>query len=62
MPPRLSQKMSLEELVRCHLDISSVPRRSFFEKLAHFADDELEKEKLHEFCSSEGQVWTTMIG
>jgi sulfite reductase alpha subunit-like flavoprotein len=42
--------------VRCYFDIGSIPRRSFFEILAHFADDELEKEKLQEFCTPQGQV------
>ena len=42
--------------MRCYFDIGSVPRRSFFEMLAHFAEDELEREKLNEFCTPEGQV------
>ena len=38
------------------LDIQGVPRRYFFELLSHFTTSELEKEKLQEFCSAEGQV------
>ena len=39
-----------------YLDIQGVPRRYFFELLSHFTTSELEKEKLQEFCSAEGQV------
>lgn len=38
-----------------YLDISAVPRRSFFELLSTFATNELEQEKLVEFSSAEGQ-------
>jgi sulfite reductase alpha subunit-like flavoprotein len=37
------------------LDIQSVPRLYFFELMSQFATNELEKEKLLEFCSPEGQ-------
>lgn len=37
-----------------HLSITSVPRRSFFEALAHFAHDDLEREKLAEFLADDG--------
>lgn len=43
------------DLVRYYLDIQSVPKRSFFEFLWPFSDDKLEKEKLKEFASTEGQ-------
>jgi len=42
--------------VEHYLDIQGVPRRYFFELLSHFTSSELEKEKLQEFCSAEGQV------
>lgn len=42
-------------LVENFLDISSVPRRSFFELLSTFATNELEREKLVEFSSPAGQ-------
>ncbi|KAJ8300702.1 hypothetical protein KUTeg_022221 [Tegillarca granosa] len=41
--------------VENYLDINSVPRRSFFELMCLFSEDELEKEKLKEFCTAEGQ-------
>ncbi|KTW25859.1 hypothetical protein T552_03132 [Pneumocystis carinii B80] len=37
------------------LDILSVPRRSFFEFLAHFTDNKEFIDKFHYFCSTEGQ-------
>lgn len=43
------------DLVKYYLDIQSVPRRSFFEFLWPFSDDELERGKLQEFASTEGQ-------
>lgn len=52
MPP---QPWSWEEIVSMMLDIQSVPRRYFFELMSQFADNELEKEKLSEFCTPEGQ-------
>lgn len=45
----------MRHLVECFLDIASVPRRSFFELLATFASNELEREKLVEFSSAQGQ-------
>lgn len=55
MPARLPQPCSVRFLVEQFLDISAVPRRSFFELLATFATDELEREKLLEFSSAVGQ-------
>ena len=54
--PALPQPCSVHYLIQNYLDINCVPRRSFFEFLLYFAEDEMEKEKLQEFCSSEGQV------
>ena len=65
LPASLPQPCSVGELVRGYLDIGSIPRRSFFEMLSHFAEDELEREKLQEFCTPEGQVGRTagqMVG
>ena len=56
IPPSLPKVCSIQYLLQHYLDINSVPRRSFFEFLLYFATDELEKEKLQEFCSTEGQV------
>lgn len=46
---------TLRTLITLHLDICSVPRRSFFEMLKHFSSDEQHVEKFTEFCTSEGQ-------
>ncbi|RXN10346.1 NADPH-dependent diflavin oxidoreductase 1 [Labeo rohita] len=55
VPARLPQPCSVRFLVEQFLDISAVPRRSFFELLATFATNELEREKLLEFSSAQGQ-------
>jgi len=44
-----------ETIVLHMLDIQSVPRQYFFELMAQFATDDLESEKLQEFCTPEGQ-------
>ncbi|XP_049637934.1 NADPH-dependent diflavin oxidoreductase 1 [Suncus etruscus] len=54
-PARLPQPCSVHHLLLRYLDISSVPRRSFFELLACFSRHELEREKLLEFISAQGQ-------
>ncbi|XP_059342343.1 NADPH-dependent diflavin oxidoreductase 1 isoform X3 [Ammospiza nelsoni] len=55
LPPLLPQPCSVQYLVTHYLDISCVPRRSFFELLASFSTNELEREKLQEFSSAQGQ-------
>ncbi|XP_063065983.1 NADPH-dependent diflavin oxidoreductase 1 [Engraulis encrasicolus] len=55
LPSRLPQPCSVRYLVESFLDIAAVPRRSFFELLATFATNELEREKLTEFSSAQGQ-------
>lgn len=57
LPSQLPQPCSVHHLVQHYLDINSVPRRSFFEFMALFTTNELEKEKLQEFCTPEGQVF-----
>ena len=47
--------LTIEDLVRYYLDIQSIPKRSFFEFLWPFSDDQLERDKLKEFASTEGQ-------
>ena len=42
--------------MKTHLDVQGVPRRYFFELLSFFTPSEMEKEKLLEFASAEGQV------
>lgn len=54
-PERLPQPCSVRRLVSQYLDISSVPRRSFFELLACLSPHELEREKLLELSSARGQ-------
>ncbi|NWZ90552.1 NDOR1 oxidoreductase, partial [Nesospiza acunhae] len=55
LPPLLPQPCTIQYLVTHYLDISCVPRRSFFELLASFSMNELEQEKLQEFSSAQGQ-------
>jgi sulfite reductase alpha subunit-like flavoprotein len=41
--------ITLRQLLTNHLDIISIPRRSFFAQLAHYTSDEFHKERLLEF-------------
>jgi len=52
----LPKRCTVHELVTRHLDINGVPRRYFWELMAQFSNDDLEREKLQEFCSAEGQA------
>lgn len=56
LPQNLPQPCSVRYLVENYWDIQGVPRRYFFELLSHLTDSELEKEKLQEFNTAEGQV------
>lgn len=55
LPAHLPQPCTVRYLVSCYLDISCVPRRSFFQLLSSFSPNELEREKLQEFSSAQGQ-------
>ncbi|KAH8724318.1 NADPH dependent diflavin oxidoreductase-like protein 1 [Phaeosphaeriaceae sp. PMI808] len=44
-----SSTITLRELLTNHLDIISIPRRSFFAKLAHYTNDEFHRDRLLEF-------------
>uniref|UniRef100_A0A8P4G019 NADPH-dependent diflavin oxidoreductase 1 n=2 Tax=Dicentrarchus labrax TaxID=13489 RepID=A0A8P4G019_DICLA len=55
VPARLPQPCTVRHLMESYLDISAVPRRSFFELLSTFATNELERDKLVEFSSAAGQ-------
>ncbi|XP_030062090.1 NADPH-dependent diflavin oxidoreductase 1 isoform X2 [Microcaecilia unicolor] len=55
LPAHLPQPCSVQYLVEHYLDISCVPRCSFFHLLSHLSSDELEREKLQEFSSAQGQ-------
>ena len=48
--------MTLRTLFTQYLDFNCVPKLSFFKVLRHFAEDEVEAEKLTEFCTPEGSV------
>ncbi|OJT11116.1 NADPH-dependent diflavin oxidoreductase 1 [Trametes pubescens] len=54
LPDHLPTTTTLREIFTRYVDINAVPRRSFFALLKHFAQDELEREKLEEFLSEEG--------
>ncbi|XP_004454061.2 NADPH-dependent diflavin oxidoreductase 1 isoform X1 [Dasypus novemcinctus] len=54
-PAQLPQPCTVQHLVSQYLDIASVPRRSFFELLACLSPNELEREKLLELSSAQGQ-------
>lgn len=47
--------IKIHDLVKYYLDILSVPKRSFFEFLSIFSDDQLERDKLLDFASTDGQ-------
>ncbi|XP_038637546.1 NADPH-dependent diflavin oxidoreductase 1 isoform X2 [Scyliorhinus canicula] len=55
LPARVPQPCTVQYLLERYLDINCVPRRSFFDLLSYFSPDEMEKEKLKEFSSAEGQ-------
>ena len=56
LPSSLTTPCSVRHLLTHYLDFQSVPRRSFFQLLCHFASgSELEQEKLEEFTTPEGQ-------
>lgn len=48
-----SSTTTLRELLAHHLDILSIPRRSFFAKLAHYTSDEFHRDRLLEFTDPE---------
>lgn len=56
LPQSWPRRLTLRTLLTSHLDIFSVPRRTFFEFLAYFTSDQAETEKLREFASAEGQA------
>ena len=55
-PIQLSDRdhvFSLRELLTNHLDIMSIPRRSFFSQLLHYTDNPSHRERLEEFTNPE---------
>ena len=51
----LKQPFTLNECVKSYWDLQTIPRRSFFELLAKFSTEEMEKEKLMELSAATGQ-------
>lgn len=48
-------KVTIGQLVSNYLDLHAVPKRTFFELIWKFSPNEVEKEKLREFATTEGQ-------
>ncbi|KAI8144941.1 hypothetical protein BJV82DRAFT_606828 [Fennellomyces sp. T-0311] len=55
VPHHWPSVMTFRDLFVKYLDVFGVPRRSFFEMLAHFTKDELQTDRLREFASAQGQ-------
>eukprot|EP00043_Microstomoeca_roanoka_P015697 m.157588 g.157588 ORF g.157588 m.157588 type:complete len:366 (-) comp16311_c3_seq1:4069-5166(-) len=53
--PAIPTVLTWQQLLTRYLDIQAIPKRYFFEIMAAFAEDDLEKEKLQEFTTPEGQ-------
>ncbi|KAG7890097.1 hypothetical protein KL925_002904 [Ogataea polymorpha] len=49
VPGGLIKNLTLKSFIMHHLDIMSIPRRSFFSLAWHFASDQMEQDKLREF-------------
>lgn len=61
LPDHLPPITTLRILFTRFLDFNAVPRRTFFQYLRYFTEDELEMEKLDEFLSLAGAVRTPLI-
>lgn len=55
LPAGLPEFLTLRECATSYWDIQSIPRRSFFDLLWYFSQSDLEREKLQEFTTAEGQ-------
>lgn len=53
--PLINQSLTYEQLATSYWDLNSIPKRYTFELLAHFSRTALEREKLLELSSTEGQ-------
>ncbi|CAN6674345.1 NADPH-dependent diflavin oxidoreductase 1 [Trichomonascus vanleenenianus] len=54
IPGGLVKPLTLRNLLIHHLDITAIPRRSFFATVWHFASGERERERLQEFSTLDG--------
>lgn len=54
LPKAYSTPLSLQQAAKYVWDLSAKPRQGFLEVLGQNCTDEMEKEKLQEFCSAEG--------
>ncbi|KAB5591608.1 hypothetical protein CTheo_4956 [Ceratobasidium theobromae] len=52
--PGPGTQTTLRSLLTKHADINAVPRKSFIELLSYFTRDQMETDKLCEFCTAEG--------
>ena len=53
IPALQTSRFTLRDLLTRHLDIMSIPRRSFFAHLVHYTNDEFHAERLKEFTNPE---------
>ena len=52
-PFKSTRNITLRSLLTTSLDITAIPRRSFFSFIAHFTDDQFQKDRLLEFSKPE---------
>ena len=50
----LSLPMTIEKILESEVDLLGIPKRSFFQILAEYSSDKMEKDRLLEFCSGRG--------
>ena len=48
-----NDRLTIRGLLLKHLDITAIPRRTFFSQIAHFTNDQMHKERLLEFSNPE---------
>ena len=49
----LKRSITFRQMLINHLDMTAIPRRSFFSLIGHFTDDQFQKERLFEFTNPE---------
>ena len=60
-PEMLKGPCTIRDLATHYFDLNSIPRIYFFELLARFTINDLEKEKLEEFCTPQVKMNYTVI-